>query len=226
VELSKAEGNEGLVDVVGPRTTLSGRVVRHVSLHSKNSPNDQQNHEGRNLEPSLVNCEYYATVFVFSRKDVINADPIVVPLKSIDAYNKLQEYCNAREGKWWKTSTPDTSNTTNGYHLMVLGTDDNQLLMYRRYFYHPRWKTEILLSSLFSLLETIVFFMDVPMLPHILFVECVLLTNIIILWFANLWFSMFGYHGKGGRRHQRGLQSSSLNDYVEMRTNPGPTPVV
>ena len=213
------EGNEKLE--YGPRTTLSdSRVIRHVSLHNSNtSINDvEEQEQQQDQEPGFVNDEYFATVQLFGP----DLQLIDIPLKSSDVYNQLQDYCVARDGEWWKTKTTDVSNPTNGYSLITIGDDDKQLYMYRPYSYHSPWKFEGPGSALFAVLGAIAFLGEVPTQRSLL---VFLFTNVFMALLARCMFSLFGYHGKGGRVIVRDQQSSRLSSddciYIEMPDNPG-----
>jgi len=231
IELSKTtttnpEGNEGLE--YGPRTTLSdSRIVQHVSLHSNTSiHNDEQEQEQHEQEPGFVNDEYYATVQLFGEGNPPDFQLIDIPLKSPDVYNQLQDYCQAREGSWWKTKTIDVSNPTNGFSLITIGDDNKQLYMYRPYSYHSSWKFEMGAYTYLAVFEAFLFLNEVPTQRSVL---TLLFTHIIVLLLAHVYFTVCGYHGKGGRiivrRDQQGNQLSN-DDYIEMRDNPGFTPAV
>jgi len=231
IELSKTtttnpEGNEGLE--YGPRTTLSDlRVIQHVSLHPNTSTrNDEQEQEQHEQEPGFVNDEYYATVQLFGEGNPPDFQLIDIPLKSPDVYNQLQDYCQAREGSWWKTKTVDVSNPTNGYSLITIGDDNKQLYMYRPYSYHSPWKFEMGSYTYLAVFEAFLFLNEVPTQRSVL---TLLFTDIIVLLLAHVYFTVCGYHGKGGRiivrRDQQGSQLSN-DDYIEMSVNPSFTPTV
>jgi len=231
IELSKTtttnpEGNEGLE--YGPRTTLSdSRVIQHVSLHPNTSTHtDEQEQEQHEQEPGFVNDEYYATVQLFGEGNPPDFQLIDIPLKSPDVYNQLQDYCQAREGSWWKTKTVDVSNPTNGYSLITIGDDNKQLYMYRPYSYHSPWKFEMGAYTSLAVFEAFFFLNEVPTQRSV-FTLC--FTNVIVLLLAHVYFTVCGYHGKGGRiivrRDQQGSQLSN-DEYIEMRDNPGFTPAV
>ena len=157
VELSRPTNNEGNEQLDrGARTILSGRVVRHITLHSNTTKEEQK------TESSSTNFSHSAIIEVFGQKDATDTKPIVIPLKSYATRNELEDYCQAREGKWWKTTTTDVPNPTNGYHLIIMGVDSDELLMYRPYSYDTRWKTEIFFFSMDIVGITIAFLFEVP----------------------------------------------------------------
>lgn len=222
---TNAEGNEKLE--YGPRTTLTDWVVvRHVSLHKSNtSINDgeeQEQQQEQDQEPGFVNDEYFVTVQHFGQADPPDLQLIDIPLKSSDVYNQLQDYCEARDGKWWKTKTTDVSNPTNGYSLITIGDDDKQLYMYRPYSYHSQWKFEGSVSAFFVVSGAITFLGEVPTQRSVL---VFLFTNVSVALLARCIISRFGYNGKGGRVIVRDHQSSRLSSdgciYIEMSDNPG-----
>jgi len=215
------EGNETLE--YGPRTTLSHWVIiRHVSLHnSTTSTNDGE--EQQEQEPCFANDEFFATVQLFGQGDPPDLRLIDIPLKSSDVYNQLQEYCKARDGELWKTTTVEASNPTNGYSLITIGDhDDTQLYMYRPYSYDFQWKFEQTFSAILLVNAAIMFLDEVPTQRSVL---VLLFTNVCWALLFRGVFSLFGYHGKGGRvivRDQQGDRlSSDDGSYIEMSDTPG-----
>jgi len=226
--INNPEGSEKLE--YGPRTTLyDSRVIQHVSLHNTNTSThdsedqqEQQQELQQDQESGLVNDEYFATVQLFGHVGPPYFQRVDIPLKSSDVYNQLQDYCEARDGKWWRTETTDVSNPTNGYSLIIIGDDDKQLYMFRPYSYHYRWKFEEAFSAPYVVLGAIVFLSEVPTQRSVL---VFLFTNVCVALLARCIFSRFGYHGKGGRVMIRDQQSSRLSSdngiYIEMPEHPG-----
>jgi hypothetical protein len=205
----------------GPRTKLSGRVVRHVRLHS-NTTQEQDS------ELSHTSSEYSATVELFDRTNALNTERISIPLKDEAAYHKLQEFGQARNGHWFKTKTTNPSDSSNGYHLITTGAENKNLLMYRPYSYVYGWRVDISFYGILFICDHISFWVEAPTQDG---VKAIFYTNAIMFLLATVSFSLVGYHGKGGRiRHSLSQTQNQNQDldrhYIEMNDSSRTTTVL
>jgi len=223
VELSRSTGSEEEKTLdLEPRSTLSGRVVRYVFLRANNNAaiQDHPTDHPRGQQPSpqqpiFADNEYSAEVDLFHpNKGTIDGgqQTITISLKSYYAYKKLQEFCQARDGKWWITATNDTADPTNGYHLLTTGADNKRLLMYRPYHYDSRWKWEFLIFSSLSLLHTLRFLSEVR--PQ---------RSILIVVFTNILAVLLATRCKLRKTTEGSALKDPLFENAEIQRNPGST---
>jgi len=186
-----------------PRATLSGRAVRYVFLH-RSSGTGHDHHE----------CNSYtATVELFHRKYAAalssgeQLETVDIPLKSYHAYQTLQEYSLARDGKWWETTTKDASHPTNGYRLVVTTTtgdaadDDStsRLFLYRPYRYDAHWKLNMCIYPFFAAISLVGFLDDLGLrMFGWNWILHAVLINVVAALLGNFTFVTFGYRGKKG----------------------------
>jgi hypothetical protein len=205
-----------------------------VSLSSKTVPCDEQKQlqnqhqeqqQQQQQQPRFIKYEYSATIELYNitLRGTADTRPIDITLKSYAAHKQLQEYSEARQGRCWTTTTTNDIHPTNGYHLITFAPDHNELLLYRPYFYHSRWKFESLFFGIPCVLTTLGFWSAVPVLRTF---KIILLTNAVALLLAGMGFFMFGHHRKDGQCPIPIEDQPRNSNYFEMRDNPGLTPVV
>jgi len=203
----------------GPRDTLSGwRVVSKVTLRSTTINQREEQIDQQSGGAAFVSYDYSATIQLLGDGgDIIAVD---VPLKSYPAYKQLDDYCQARQGKCYETTTTDTSHPTNGYQLITFGPANNELFLYRPYFYHSKWKFDVLVYGVLSFFITLGFLYAAPNLRT---VGIVLFTNMLVLLLASVCFYFFGHHNAVGACGVFVYKSSrpNIHDYVDFTDNPG-----
>lgn len=225
VELSRSNGSNGRKPIAecGPKETLSGwRIVRNVNFPPQPTVSEYNNDTPKR-EVGFSSYGYSAMIQLYNeRGETIDVN---VPLKSFAAYQQLENYCKARQGKCYEISTKDLRHPTHGYHLITFLLENQyHLYLYRPYFYHAMWKFQLLVSGLFSFLATLGLCDAAP--KNLQTLGIVGMTYGVSVLLGGAIFYFFGAHDVAGAcGNFSGYKSyrPNIHDYVDFADNPGLT---
>jgi hypothetical protein len=160
----------------------------HVDFVSCQATADYTNDEGFVLYKYSAVIEYWVAT---EESPIPRKERKTVPLNQV-THRQLEEFCSARGGKCLGP-TLDPKHHTRGFLLMV-NPDTVSLSLYREWFYHGLFKSEVIGYGSCAVVLTI----NMLRLGSVRDVLVVITTTTIVFALALYRFIRWGCHGKGG----------------------------